>query len=106
MTICNPDLIEKVKNELIKRGGLLPCPRCGKKNFSIINEGLIIHPLQKEDKYLVLSGRSIPVVAVICTNCGFISEHALGTLGLLNDDTTSASVTNTSGKPAEQKKEG
>jgi hypothetical protein len=32
---------------------------------------------------LSLGGLGIPSIAIICNRCGFISQHALGTLGLL-----------------------
>lgn len=86
MTICNQELIEKVKNELVRRKALRPCPRCGQANFSIENQGLIVHILQKEDRSLIIGGGTvIPTAVVVCTNCGYIMEHAIGVLGLLDD---------------------
>ena len=56
------------------------CPRCGSKDFSIA-DGLVVHVLQDNNSALVLDGDSIFCTAVICNNCGYFSEHALGTLG-------------------------
>lgn len=74
------------KNAIIKnleeKGAKLPCPRCGKTHFSII-DGYFNHILQKEYNSLVIGGPTIPVVVIACTNCGFLSQHALGGLGLL-----------------------
>lgn len=71
------EITEKL-NELTKAN---PCPRCGGNNFSII-DGLVVHVLQDNDSALVLEGDSIFCAAVICDNCGYFSEHALGTLGI------------------------
>lgn len=76
----------KQKEEIIKkleeRGAKLPCPRCGGKNFSLI-EGYFNNPLQSTIGNLVIGGPAIPSVVIACTNCGYISQHALGALGLL-----------------------
>lgn len=75
------------KNEIIKKieekGATQPCPRCGNNNFAIV-DGYLNQSVQKEiSGGLIIGGPSIPSVAVVCSNCGFISQHALGSLGLL-----------------------
>lgn len=72
------DEIAAKLNELTKTN---PCPRCGSNNFSVA-DGLVVHVLQDNDSALVLEGDSIFCAAVICDNCGYFSEHALGTLGI------------------------
>lgn len=72
------DEIEKKLSDLIT---INTCPRCGSKDFSVA-DGLVVHVLQDNDSALVLDGDSIFCAAVICNNCGYFSEHALGTLGI------------------------
>jgi hypothetical protein len=82
-----PQFSEEHKNEIIRRlrdkGVRGECPMCGHKNFALA-EGYFNHPIQTQlGGGLVLGGPTIPTVAIICTNCGFTSQHALGALGLL-----------------------
>jgi hypothetical protein len=83
-------LTEQRKNELIGilmerfrrngRGAL--CPMCGHKHFTIA-DAYTVNTLQSDFNALNLGGPSIPAIAILCTNCGFISQHALGALGQL-----------------------
>lgn len=73
---------DKIIQKLIEKGTNLPCPRCNSKNFSLV-DGYFNQSLQKELKGTVLGGPSIPSIVTICNQCGFISQHALGALGLL-----------------------
>jgi hypothetical protein len=79
------DLSEERKLEIItrlqERGAPKACPMCGKGQWSLMG-GYFNHPLQTQLDGLVL-GKSVPSVIMICLHCGFISQHALGTLGLL-----------------------
>lgn len=76
---------EEIAKRLTEKGALQPCPRCGHKHFSVI-EGYFNHTLQDELKGLVLGGKSIPCAVVACVNCGYLAQHALGALGLLNSE--------------------
>jgi len=58
------------------------CPMCGHNNFTLASS-YIRNDLQDDLESVNLGGPSIPSVAIICTNCGFISNHAIGILGLL-----------------------
>lgn len=62
-----------------------PCPRCGENEFSIM-DGYFTHVLQEELANLALEGAGIPTVVTVCTNCGFLSQHALGALDLLPEE--------------------
>lgn len=78
---------EDKKKEIIKllkeRGAIAACPRCGNKNFALI-DGYLNTSFGKEIAAgIVISGASLPSVAIVCSNCGFVSQHALGALGLL-----------------------
>lgn len=82
VSTLSKDQIGKIIEILEKRGATQPCPRCGNKNFSIL-EGYFNQTLQTELKGMVIGGPSVPTVVVVCSKCGYISQHALGTLGLL-----------------------
>jgi len=71
-------IIKALQDRFVNHG----CPRCGNQSFSLF-EGYVNHPLQEKLKNMVLGGPTIPAVVTVCTRCGFLSEHALGALGLL-----------------------
>lgn len=78
---------QQEKDRIIKilqeRKAILNCPRCANNNFTLI-DGYFNQPFQPElSNNLVIGGPAIPSIAVICTNCGFLSQHAIGVLGLL-----------------------
>ena len=79
-------LTEEEKQRIISmisgRVNWLKCPMCGNNQFSIL-DGYFNHTLQSDFNNLVLGGPSIPSVGIVCNKCGFISQHALGTLGLI-----------------------
>jgi len=68
--------------ELEKRGATLPCPRCGNRNFVIL-EGYFNQPMSTEVGAIVLGGPTVPSVVIGCSRCGFLSQHALGILGMM-----------------------
>ncbi len=84
-------LSEQRKQEIIKaldeHGARLPCPRCGNPNFILI-DGYFNQTIQTELQGLVLGGPSVPSVVVACSKCGFLSQYALGILGLLPKEET------------------
>lgn len=77
---------EEQKQEIIKAieecGARLPCPRCGNTQFTLL-DGYFNQTIQTELKGMVIGGPSVPSIVVVCTRCGYLSQHALGTLGLL-----------------------
>lgn len=74
---------DKVARTLTERGATKPCHRCGHTNFAVI-EGYSNFSLQENlDGGLVFGGPAVPVAMVACANCGAITPHALGALGLL-----------------------
>jgi ribosomal protein L37E len=74
------------KQEIIKaleeRGVRLPCPRCGNQSFTLL-DGYFNQTVQTDLKGMVLGGPSVPSVVLACNRCGYLSQHALGSLGLL-----------------------
>lgn len=73
---------EEIINVLKERGAELPCPRCGKRNFTLI-DGYFNQAIQFNLDSMQLGGPSVPSVTIACNNCGYMSQHALGVLGLL-----------------------
>ena len=73
---------DEIAKRLTDKGAVQPCPRCGHREFSVA-DGYFNHTLQDELKGLVIGGKSIPCAIVICVHCGYLSQHALGALGLL-----------------------
>ena len=77
---------DREKKEILKaleeRGAKLPCPRCGNQSFTVI-DGYFNQTIQTALKGMVLGGPSVPSVVVVCNRCGYLSQHALGVLGLL-----------------------
>jgi hypothetical protein len=71
-------------DRLTERGVKTTCPMCGNRNF-ILADGYFNNIMQTDFQNFVLGGPSIPTIATACSNCGFISQHALGVLGLLNN---------------------
>jgi len=80
------ELTKEQKELIIKtlgeKGVKNVCPMCGNHHF-ILADGYFGNTLQIDTKNLVLGGAGIPTVPIVCSNCGFVSQHALGVLGLL-----------------------
>ena len=72
----------EIANRLNERIQGLTCPMCHQQGF-IIADGYFSHFLQDDIKDVSIGGSSIPTIAIVCSNCGFVSQHALGVLGML-----------------------
>lgn len=79
-------LTDEQKRQVIialeQRGAILPCSRCGKKDFGL-SSGFITN-LLGDGQNMVIGGPAIPSIAVICSNCGAMYHHAIGVLGLFD----------------------
>lgn len=76
------ELIDALDKRLKARATQLRCPMCSQPHFSIA-DAYIRNQLQPDLQSVNLGGPSIPTIAIICSNCGFLSQHAIGVLGLL-----------------------
>ena len=85
---------DQIIKALTERGANLPCPRCGNDDFTLL-DGYFNQIIQEEPRGIVLGGRTIPSIIIACKRCGFLSQHALGVLGLLSKEEN---------KPAEEVK--
>ncbi len=79
-------MTEEQKKQIVaaleERGAKLPCPRCGNPSFTLL-DGYFNQTIQTDPKGMVIGGTSVPSVVIACTRCGYLSQHALGGLGLL-----------------------
>jgi len=79
----NKEIIARKVNEVLPN---LECPMCHNRHFTIL-DGYLVFPVPDDYKTPFFQAqKSMPAIAVICTKCGFISQHALGILGLLYKD--------------------
>lgn len=70
-----------VSESLRQKGALKVCEACGHGNFTMADEAIQLSVAARSNHF---AGRSIPSVAIICSNCGNVRFHALGVLGLLD----------------------
>jgi ribosomal protein S27AE len=83
-----PAQAQEVIKALREKGVKLPCPRCGNGHFTLL-DGFFNQPVSTADwspasqAMAFSSGPTVPSVVTACTRCGFVSQHALGALGLL-----------------------
>jgi hypothetical protein len=74
------DRREMIIAALKRKGVDQPCPRCGNTHFSIIAETMI--QIQTEPGAAGDAATVVPAVFIGCTNCGYLTPHALGALDL------------------------
>lgn len=73
----------RIINRLESLNVSLPCPRCGSTNFTL-SDGYNIIPVRADIKGITIGGRSIPCITTVCNNCGYVSMHSMGILGLMD----------------------
>ncbi len=84
----NQEERDRIIRILEERGAILACSRCGRRGFTLL-DGYFNQSFQAQlNSSIIIGGPTIPSVAVICNNCGFISHHAIGALGLLPEQNT------------------
>ena len=83
--LLTPEQKEKIIATLKQKGVKAICPMCGNNNF-ILADGYFNHSMQTDFQNYTLGGPSIPTIATVCNKCGFVSQHALGVLGLINPE--------------------
>jgi uncharacterized protein (DUF2225 family) len=75
----------KIIDALYKKLSNLECPVCHNKNFEF-GGGYFAHDLQDNLSSRVMGGINIPTIPLVCKNCGYLLEFAVGSLGLLPKD--------------------
>lgn len=76
---------QEIINKLNEKGVNLPCPRCGNKAFNLL-DGYFNQSIQDNLHTTIIGGKTVPSIITACTNCGYLSQHALGALGLLEKE--------------------
>lgn len=79
----NKESKKRIVEKLKERKALLDCPRCRHNEFELI-DGISIISLQDNLSSISIGGKGLPVATTACKNCGFLSQHALGALGVIN----------------------
>lgn len=77
----------QLADALSKRLGNLVCPMCHQSRYTLI-DGYVSEPVQEDYKKVVLGGKMIPTVMLVCNHCGHIDRFALGVLGLMEGEDT------------------
>lgn len=77
-----PEEKARLMRALEERRATAPCPRCAHTTFSVL-DGYFSQVIQTQLPALVLGGPIVPFAIIVCMNCGFMSQHALGVLNLL-----------------------
>ena len=67
------------------------CPMCNGREFTVV-DGMFQNTIQQSFRNFNLGGPSVPCVAIVCSGCGFVSQHAIGVLnpksfGQMKDET-------------------
>lgn len=57
------------------------CPMCGKNQWTLGDE-LVASIAAGAGGGLGIGGPYIPMVQMVCNNCGFVAHHAVGYLGI------------------------
>jgi antirestriction protein len=72
---------KRIVDELTRRGAVRACPRCGEEKFEMVAETNI--QLARRDRTDADRVLVVPAVMVACANCGYLSTHALASLGMM-----------------------
>ena len=83
--MLTPEEKSKIKHEIDARIPNYTCPICRNTKFALA-DGYFNSPLNANPMDFTFGGSSIPSIGIVCDNCGFISYHAAGILGLLNKE--------------------
>ena len=81
--MLNEEQKKRIILRLSEKGAIRACPRCGKQNFTLL-DGIFNQTVQADIKNLRMGGTTLPAVVISCDNCGFLSQHSIGVLGLLD----------------------
>ena len=73
---------QRIINALTERGATRPCSRCGNPRFALLDG--YFSELLGDGLNFNFGGPVVPSVVLACEKCGYIVQHALGVLGLLD----------------------
>jgi hypothetical protein len=77
----DPEVHREIAAALDAHGAKQPCPRCD-TNTWVLLDGFLNHSGTDKPGTVVLGGTTIPTIALICRNCGFLSLHSAVILGV------------------------
>lgn len=72
---------DEIAKILYEKGASKNCHRCGNDQFSVLKGSSNLQMHKDIQKGLIVGGPTVPVIHVVCSNCGAITSHALGALG-------------------------
>lgn len=72
---------QTIQTTLNSKGVRALCPMCGKNQWEIGGDLVTATPVQVGGG-VVIGGPVVPMVQLICTNCGFVSHHAAAVVGI------------------------
>lgn len=66
-------------SEILKRDNV-ECPICHNRTFRLL-DGYVTHPVQEHsDRYVLQNESILPCIAIVCSECGFVSQHFIQVL--------------------------
>ena len=77
---------EKILAALHEANVSEPCPRCANTQFVLLDGYANIMTSPGVPTRFIVSGPAIPTILTVCQRCGYIAQHAIGALGLLNPE--------------------
>ena len=84
--MISDEQVQKIATALQERGIESTCPMCDKKEEMVLNQGgFVIQVLREEVNVIKDERNSMPCIALICPNCGYVRMHAVGALGLIEE---------------------
>lgn len=76
------EIRSKIVERIEEKAPLLACSVCGNKSMILV-DGFLKHPLTSDSSKMVIGGKSLPTIGLICSNCGHLIEFSTGVLGFL-----------------------
>lgn len=76
------EIIAELEKRLKAKGTSLKCPICARQDF-FLTPSYTHRALSDKINSLNLGGKLIPSLSLVCNNCGFILDFAVGTLGFI-----------------------
>jgi uncharacterized Zn finger protein len=75
---------EEIIRVLQAKGVDKPCPRCGNEKFEVVGEtGIQLNDQPGPTMFWIVGLPILPVILIACSNCGYLTHHAQGPLGLV-----------------------
>jgi len=77
---------EEIIRVLQAKGVDKPCPRCGNEKFERVGE-TAIQLSEKPNLHMFSTlGPIVPAILIACNNCGYLTHHTQGPLGIMRPE--------------------